>query len=170
MAGSRLTMGKRVGISESGVQFKWIDGSAEYFIPWKTPASVAGRGINQDPERAGGYSRMAIPHAVAGQPIDVRPLGAALRAARTVALFKSDDLEVMRIVLLAGKSVPPHAVPGEISLQCLEGRVALTSGAGAEAKTEVLSAGQLVYLAGGALHSLLGVEDASVLVTIVLHR
>ena len=113
---------------------------------------------------------MAIPHAVAGQPVDVRPLGAALRAARTVALFKSDELEVMRIVLLAGKSVPPHAVPGEITLQCLEGRVALTSGAGAEAKTEVLSAGQLVYLAGGALHSLLGVEDASVLVTIVLHR
>ena len=113
---------------------------------------------------------MAIPHAVAGQPTDVRPLGAALRAAQTVALFKSEELEVMRIVLLAGKSMPPHAVPGEITFQCLEGRVALTSGAGAEAKTEVLLAGQLVYLAGGAVHSLLGVEDASVLVTIVLHR
>lgn len=113
---------------------------------------------------------MAIPHAAAGQPVDVRPLGVALRAARTVALFKSEQLEVMRLVLLAGKSLPPHAVPGEITLQCLEGSVQVMAGSGAETKTEVLSTGQLMYLAGGVVHSLLGVEDCSVLVTIVLRR
>ena len=113
---------------------------------------------------------MAMPHAVAGQPVDVQPLGAALRSARTTALFKSHDLEVMRIVLLAGKRVPPHAVPGEITLQCLEGSVDVTAGDAADSKTHRLTAGQLLYLAGGVLHGLIGIEDASVLVTIALRR
>lgn len=41
---------------------------------------------------------MALPHARPGEPIDIRPLGVGLPAANTVALFKSDDLEVMRVV------------------------------------------------------------------------
>lgn len=113
---------------------------------------------------------MAIPHAVAGEPVDVQPLGDALRSARTVALFKSDDLEVMRVVLLAGKSLPPHAVSGEITLQCLEGRVDVTAGDAANTKTHTLMAGQLLYLGGGVMHSLIGIDDASVLVTIALRR
>ncbi len=113
---------------------------------------------------------MAIPHAVAGQPVDVQPLGAALRSARTTALFKSNDLEVMRIVLLAGKRVPPHAVPGEITIQCLEGSVDVTAGDATDSKTHTLTAGQLLYLAGGVPHGLIGIQDASVLVTIALRR
>ncbi len=65
---------------------------------------------------------MAIPHAQSGQVIDVRPLGPSLADERTVALFKTDDLEVMRLVLTAGKSLPPHKVAGEITIQCIEGK------------------------------------------------
>ena len=40
-----------------------------------------------------------------------------------LALFKTEELEVIRLVLAAGKSLPPHKVPGEITIQCLEGRI-----------------------------------------------
>lgn len=109
---------------------------------------------------------MAIAHATPGQPIDVRPLGAELPNTRTLALFKSGELEVIRLVLLAGKSYPPHKVPGEITIQCLEGKFEVS----VEGRTHVLAAGQLLYLPGGVQHSLLGIEDSSGLVTIVLRN
>lgn len=109
---------------------------------------------------------MAIAHAVPGQPIDVRPLGSEIRDARTLALFKSRDLEVMRLVLPAGKSLPPRAAPGEITVHCLEGKIKFLF----ENSVQILEAGQLLYLAGGVEHSLVGVEDASALVTIALQR
>ncbi len=57
---------------------------------------------------------MAIPHASSGEPVDVRPLGAALADTRNSALFKGRDLEVMRLVVPVGKRdftgpVPPIA-------------------------------------------------------------
>ncbi len=107
---------------------------------------------------------MAIPHSQPGEVTDVRPLGAALAGTRSHALFKSNDLEVMRIVLLAGQEMPPHAVVGEITLQCLEGLVTYTCNAG----VRELAAGQLVHMSGGDIHGLRAVNDSSLLLTIVL--
>ena len=109
---------------------------------------------------------MAIPHAAPGQAIDIRPLGPAIAGARTAALFKTDQIEVMRLMLPVGKSVPSHKVAGEITIQCLEGKVEITAGGG----SQVLCAGELLYLSGGVPHGLLAIEDASALVTIVLAR
>jgi len=109
---------------------------------------------------------MAIPHATAGEPVDVRPLGVTIASRRTAALFKSRDLEVVRLVLLAGQSLPPHRVPGEITIQCLEGRLAVDLDAG---RIE-LSAGELLFLEGNAMHGVTGLEDASALLTIALDR
>lgn len=109
---------------------------------------------------------MAIPHALPGQAVDVRPLGTGLAHQQTRALFKSADLEVMRLVLGAGKSLPPHCVPGEITVQCIEGSLVVT----AEGCSHALGAGQLLYLAGGVMHGVTAVEDASALVTIALRR
>jgi quercetin dioxygenase-like cupin family protein len=72
---------------------------------------------------------MAIPHAASGQLIDVQPLAGKLSEGRTVALFKSEELEVMRLIVPAGKTVPSHQVKGEITVQCLEGEVAFTAAA-----------------------------------------
>ncbi|WP_310735336.1 hypothetical protein [Mitsuaria sp. TWR114] len=69
---------------------------------------------------------MALPHAAPAQPIDVAPLGAALSGTPSSALFKSEGLEVMRVVLPQGKSLPPHKVDGEITLHCLEGELELS--------------------------------------------
>ena len=66
---------------------------------------------------------MALQHASSGDVIDVRPYGARIDGAQSIALFKSTQLEVMRLVLPAGHRMPPHHVPGEITIQCLEGVV-----------------------------------------------
>ena len=107
---------------------------------------------------------MAIPHAKPGEVVDVRPLGAALSAANTWTIVKTETLEVIRIVLPAGKQLPPHKVPGEITVHCLEGRVEFRVG---ELKRE-LTAGEFLYLEGGSEHALRAREGSSLLVTILL--
>lgn len=72
----------------------------------------------------------------------------------------------MRLVLGAGKSLPPHKVAGEITIQCIEG--ALSVGAGAQ--NHVLRRGQLLYLSGNVLHDVSALEDSSALVTVALKR
>ncbi|WP_372660286.1 cupin domain-containing protein [Hydrogenophaga sp.] len=109
---------------------------------------------------------MAIPHVQSGQVVDLLELGAPLLTEQTFALFKSSELEVMRVYLPAGKAFPPHKVAGEITVQCLQGRIEF----GFDDQKQVLEAGQLLYLAGGVPHWLLGLEDATVLVTIVLRK
>jgi quercetin dioxygenase-like cupin family protein len=107
---------------------------------------------------------MAIPHAKSGEFIDIRPLGAALVHARTTTLVKTETFEVIRLVVPAGKEIPTHRTAGEITVQCLEGRVTFTAGG----ESRELAAGQLLYLAREIPHSLHGIEDASILVTIML--
>lgn len=106
---------------------------------------------------------MALHHAASGEMLDIRPLGKNLQQIATHTLYKSDQFQVLRMVLLAGKSVPPHSVPGDISLQCLEGSIELT----AADVTQMMRAGDLVCLAGDVTHALRALEDASVLVTIM---
>ena len=109
---------------------------------------------------------MAIPHLRPGQAVDVQPLGARLAQEKTVALFKADHLEVMRLVLLTGKSLPPHKVAGEITVQCIEGSIDVT----AHGQSHVLHAGQLLYLAGGVTHGVTALQDSSALVTVALRK
>ena len=91
-------------------------------------------------------------------------MGKTLRESKTTVLVKTDTLEVIRIVLPAGKQLPPHRVEGEITVQCLEGRMVFNA-AGTEHE---LAQGQMLYLAGGATHALRGIDDSSVPVTILL--
>ena len=70
----------------------------------------------------------------------------------------------MRVVLVAGKSLPPHKVVGEITVQCIEGLLDVT----VDGKSHVLRPGQLLYLAGNVVHGVTALEDASALVTVAL--
>ncbi len=108
---------------------------------------------------------MAILHAQAGEVVDVRPLGASLSDTKTCALIKSQNFEVIRMVMLAGKEIAEHQAKGEIIVQCLEGLVLFSI---AERQVE-LSAGQLVHLKTGEPHSLKAVANSSLLLTILLH-
>jgi len=109
---------------------------------------------------------MAIPHAKPGELIDVQPLGAAIAGTKSHTLIKTEMLEVIRIVMPAGKELPPHAVPGEITVQCLEGEVEFRIGQ----VPHTLTAGRMLYVGAGEQHSLRAEQDATVLVTIVLGR
>lgn len=105
-----------------------------------------------------------IPHLQFGEVTDIQPFGAALAQSRSHALFKANDLEVMRLVLRTGETLPPHSVAGEITLQCIEGRIAL----GCDAGRREIGAGQLIHLRGNEMHDLQALEDASLLLTIAL--
>ena len=107
---------------------------------------------------------MALPHVIAGQAVPVQPLGPRLQDAKTSALFKSEDLELIHLVLAKGKSLPPHKVAGEITLQCLEGRLDIS----VDGHSRVLGPGQLLFLQRNALHAVTALEDASGLMTIAL--
>jgi quercetin dioxygenase-like cupin family protein len=108
---------------------------------------------------------MAIAHAVSGEVVDLLTPGVGNNTPeKTLALFKAKDLEVMRVVLAAGKRVPDHSVPGSITVQCLEGQVELSM----PGHTATLSAGQFAYVGGGVSHALHALQDCDLLVTIAI--
>jgi hypothetical protein len=57
---------------------------------------------------------MAIPHAKPGEIVDVRPLESALASAQTHTLVRAEQVEVIRLVVPAGKQIEEHKAKGEI--------------------------------------------------------
>ena len=109
---------------------------------------------------------MATPHALSGEVVDILPYGAAIAQAVSSTLVRSDHLEVFRIVLPAGKTVPEHQVPHVITVQCIEGVIKFV----AHGTTKLMRAGGFLYLSPNEPHTLEAVEDASVLVTLLVRR
>ena len=107
---------------------------------------------------------MAQNHAASGDIIDLQPLGPAIAGSVTTALIKSRQLELVRIVLPAGKTLRQHQVPGEITVLCIEGEIEFTTLAG----KHLLQPGQLIHLAASAPHDLRALADATALLTICL--
>lgn len=104
---------------------------------------------------------MSMPQSKLSEVIDVRGAGAAAPGSPSTVLAKTATLEVRRLTLASGREIPPHHTRGEITVHCLEGRIAFT----ADGTTRELGPGQLIVLAAGEPHSLVGLEDSSVLVT-----
>jgi quercetin dioxygenase-like cupin family protein len=98
-----------------------------------------------------------------GQIIDVKVREVQDVACRTMPLLKTEALEIVRLLIPAGEKVPTYQAQGEVILHCLEGAVQLL----ALGKPQVLNAGQLVYLVLQEPFSLQGIEDSSVLVTML---
>lgn len=107
---------------------------------------------------------MAMHHAQPGEVIDVNPLGNSLDSTKTCSLFKTERMEVLRMVLPAGKSIAEHKAPGEITIQCVEGRVAFTT----MGKSVELTAGKMLHLSAAEKHALHAIEASSLLVFILL--
>jgi quercetin dioxygenase-like cupin family protein len=106
---------------------------------------------------------MALNHLKPGDVANLAPLGNKLADAKTSALAKSNSFETIRLVVPAGKTIPAHDVPGEITLHCLEGRAAIQL----DDRVIELSAGEWTFLEGGRRHAVRGIEDASLLLTIL---
>lgn len=107
---------------------------------------------------------MPTPQAKLSEVIDIRSAGAAGSGGPSTLLAKTAALEVRRLTLTKGREIPTHKATGEITVHCLEGRIAFTSGE----TTREFGPGQLILLAAGEPHSLVGLEDAIVLVTKIL--
>ncbi len=105
---------------------------------------------------------MALPHAHPDDVVDLLPTGSAASPV-SVSLLRTAHLQLMRLVLPAGHLMPGHSVPGELTIQCLQGRVEIGTPQG----PRPLSAGQLVALAGGEPHDVRAAEAAVLLVTLL---
>lgn len=109
---------------------------------------------------------MAQPHAASGELVDITPLGTKIPNAVSTTLVRAEHLEVFRLVLPAGKATQDHKASGTITIQCLEGTVELD----AHGRTQTMRPGSLVYLADSEPHAVRALEDASLLITMLLHR
>jgi quercetin dioxygenase-like cupin family protein len=90
----------------------------------------------------------------------------ALRQTNSSALVRVDHLEVFRLVLVAGKTARDHKASDAITIQCPEGKVELE----AHGRTQILRAGDVVYLSDAEPHAVKALEDSSLLVTVLLRR
>ena len=107
---------------------------------------------------------MAHRHASSGEVVDLKALGDTLDRHVTHALIKSTQLELIRLVLPAGKTLREHRVAGEITVLCVEGVIDIR----AHGVDRRLAAGQLIHIAADEPHALRAVTDASALLTICL--
>lgn len=89
------------------------------------------------------------------------PIGMEVGTAASATLLKSGGFELIRLVLPAGKEIPPHRAPGEITVQCIEGHIAFEH----DGHAMELHAGDLLHLCPQVIHTLKGITDSSVLVT-----
>ncbi|MBK9134682.1 MAG: cupin domain-containing protein [Betaproteobacteria bacterium] len=107
---------------------------------------------------------MAQPHARPGVPFSVAALAGGEGGGRTTALIKGRQVEVVHLVLPAGKRLREHSAPGEVTVYVLAGEVDF----GVPGAVHRLRAGDFIHLDAGEPHSLLAISDFSALVTIAL--
>lgn len=107
---------------------------------------------------------MSIHHSAPGEVINLLRLKGELPRERTFAIVKTETMEVIRMFLPAGKKIPPHSVAGEITVQCISGRLTFN----VEEKARELCAADWLFLAANQQHSLEAFEDSILLVTIYL--
>lgn len=107
---------------------------------------------------------MALQHAVSGERIALQRGDDDIAHFTSIALVKTEHMELIRLVLPKEKPMPEHRVEGEMTLLCLEGEIAFD----AHGRTTILRPGEMVYLAGGEPHAVRANKDAVALLTILL--
>ena len=108
---------------------------------------------------------MALQHARSGERISLERDEDDIANFTSIALIKTDHMELIRLVLPKEKPLPEHWVEGEMTLLCLEGEIAFD----AHGRTTILHPNEMVYLAAGEPHAVRANEDAVALMTILLH-
>lgn len=107
---------------------------------------------------------MAIPHAAPGVPVDLQPQGEVLAETKTSALVKTDEFQAIRAVIPQGNELcRNHQVEGPLTIHCLKGHIAFT----ADGETRSVREGHWLFLPGGVPHTIAGVEESLILLTIM---
>jgi quercetin dioxygenase-like cupin family protein len=120
-----------------------------------------GKDVNASPNT--NEAHMANEEEPSADVINVRPLEVQLGKARTTTLVKTDRMEILRLIVHAGREIPFHLAPGDLIVQCLEGEVTFAS----PGKTSKLQPGELIYHPARIPHALAAKYDSSLLVTIL---
>jgi quercetin dioxygenase-like cupin family protein len=107
---------------------------------------------------------MALQHAASGDKIALARGDDDIAYFTSVALAKTPYMELIRMVLPKERPMPVHKVDGEVTLQCLEGEIAVA----AHGRSIALTPGEMLYLSGGVPHAISAVQDAVALMTILL--
>ena len=101
-----------------------------------------------------------------GEIVDVRPLGSELTTAQVVPLMKTSDLEIFRVVVPSGTTVPKHEFSREVIVHCWR--------AGQDwyrrERFTISAQGQLLFYSSDEPFSVLGLEDASLLITAAVSK
>lgn len=87
---------------------------------------------------------------------------AARRATKPQLLLKTDRFRLVRFIMASGDELAEHTAPGDITVQCLEGKMTFT----AQGQTHHLIAGGLLYLTARVPHAVLSTDNATFLLTI----
>ncbi len=109
---------------------------------------------------------MARHHAKPGEIVDLQTWAADLPREHTKAIVKTNEMELIRMVLPAGKGIPNHKVDGPITVQCVAGKIAFT----AMGATQEINYDQLIHLLPEEPHSLKAIDDSVVLMTIIFNK
>lgn len=107
---------------------------------------------------------MALQHAASGELIPLKRGDDDIAHFTSVALAKTENMELIRLVLPRDREMPVHRVDGEITLLCLQGEIVCD----AHGISTILHPGEMLYLLGGVPHGVRANEDAVALLTILL--
>lgn len=107
---------------------------------------------------------MALHHATSGEKIALQRGDNDIAHFTSVALVKTEHMELIRLVLPVERPIPEHRVDGEVTVLCLEGEIAVD----AHGTTTSLLPNEMVYLNGGVPHTVRAVKDAVALMTILI--
>jgi quercetin dioxygenase-like cupin family protein len=107
---------------------------------------------------------MALQHAAPGDCIALERGDDDIAHFTSVALAKTDNMELIRLVVPKEKPMPEHWVEGEVTLLCLEGELVVDL----RGRSTVLRPTEMLYLAGREPHAIRANADAVALLTILL--
>ena len=105
---------------------------------------------------------MALPHARSGEIITLSPH----TAHRSETLVRDDHMEIVQMVLEAGKHLKQHMASGAMIMQVLKGAIDVE----AHGNRKRMEPGHLMFLRDSEPHSVLAHEDTVLLLSIFLHR
>ena len=106
---------------------------------------------------------MATQHAGPGEIVNLETWANDLEIDKTKAIVKTDQMELIRLVLPEGACIGKHKVSGPITVQCVKGKIEFE----AMGTIQELQAGELLHLMPAEPHSVKAQTDAVILLTII---
>lgn len=106
---------------------------------------------------------MALDHAQPGEVKNLNAFAGSDKEAPRRTIVKTDRFQAMYVTVDHDTRIARHRVPGQATVQCLGGKVALVLDEG----TVTMSEGDWMYLERNQEHAVEGIDDGALLVTIL---